>query len=140
MSSLRLTIEQKMVMKARFVGKSFWEIDADKHRHATDEIIIAAAAITGAAMPETELLGKYISDEVIELITNYGYEDLTVEEIITAIRINAANIIKNPFGEDLSVVELPYRVCTNFLAGVLRNYKVLRNGIDRVIENKLSGY
>lgn len=136
-ASLKLTTEQKMIMKSRFIGKSFWEIPEDLRRHTTDEIIIAASAITGAGLPETELLGKYLSEEIVELITNYGYEDLTVEEIISAIRINVTNMIKNPNGEDLPVVELPHRVCTNFLGGVLRNYKILRNGLDRLIEIKL---
>lgn len=139
-SSLKLTTEQKMVLKSRMNGNSFWEIEEDKHRQITDEIILSAASIFGMVLPETELLATYLSDEMITLIMDFGYDDFTVDEIMTALRFNTYPEIKNPSGDPLKQVESTYRVSVVFLAGVLRNYKILRSGIDRMLENKLKGY
>ena len=123
-------------------GKSLWEIPEEKHRFVTDEIILATATISGCGLPESELLGKYLSDELIRFLLDFGYEDYTVDEIITAVRLNTSGtgMIKNPAGDDLYTKEPTPRVSVAFIAGVLNNYKILRKNIDRVIENKLSGY
>lgn len=139
-SSLRLTTEQKMIVAARLNGCSFWQIPEDKHRFVTDEIILATAAITGSNLPETEILAKYLSDEIINLILDFGYEDYTVSEIITSVRINLSNMIKNPLGENLTTFEPSQRVSVCFLSKTLMNYRILRNGIDRLVENKIMGY
>lgn len=137
---LKLTIEQKMVREARTNGKSFWEIPEDKHRHITDSIILAMAAITGAKMPNTELLAKYISDEMIRFIYDFGYEEYTAEEFISAMRINMLPTIKNAGGANLIIKKLPKRVCVSFLADVMQNYRLIRTMIDRMVENKVNGY
>ena len=129
-----------MIMTSRHNGVSFWEIPERKHPFVTDEIILATSSITGAALPESELLAKYLSDEIIRHISDYEYEEYTVDEIITAVRINMRPIIKNPAGEDFKAVKIPERVSVGFLAGVLSNYKILRDGIDRMITNKINGY
>jgi len=139
-SSLKLTTEQKLIAQARFHGKSFWEIPDDKLRFATDEIIIATSAITGADVPQSELMAKYLSDELVRYIMDFGYEDYTVDEIITAVRINSKTKLKNPAGEDLQTTDAPHRVNVYFLAACLANYEILRKNIDRLIENKIKGY
>lgn len=139
-SGLRITSEQKMIMKARFDGIAFWEIEEDQHRFVTDEIIFTMAAITGCYTPSTEILAKYLSDGIVSLIQDFGYDQLTVKEINLAIRLNVNPALKNPAGEDLICIAAPNIACVAFLAGVLRNYKVLRTNLDRLIENKLLGY
>jgi hypothetical protein len=130
-----------MILASRKNGKSFWELDDETNqRYATDEIILAMAAITGAYMPETELLARYISDEIIRHIVDFGYEELTVDEIILSMRINLNPMIKNQLGEDIVHADAPYRACVSFLAACLRNYMVLRKGMDRTIENSIKGY
>jgi hypothetical protein len=49
-------------------------------------------------------------------------------------------ILKNPAGNDLQTVDEPRAVSVSFLAKVLKNYCVLRDNLDRMIENKLMGY
>ncbi len=140
MSSLKLTMEQKMIVASRLDGISFWEIDEKKYRFITDEIILATASISGAALPETEILAKYLSDEIVRFILDFGYEDYTVAEVIGAVRLNMSAVIRNPLGENLRQIDLPSRVCVAFLAAVLNNYRIIRNGVDRLIENKINGY
>lgn len=139
-SSLKLTPEQKLILKARLNGVSFGEMDEEKFRYATDQIILSCSAISGAQFPESELLAKYLSDEIMELLLNWGYEDFTIEEVVTAIRMNMKSLIKNPYGEDIESVEPSWRVSVMFISRVLKNYKILRDGIDRHIERKIMGY
>jgi actin-related protein len=133
-------LEQKMIMKARFEGKAFWEIEEDKHRFVTDEIILSMASISGCKMPETELLASYVSREMVRIILDFGYEELTVAEIVLAFRINTQPQIVNRHGDDLTSVEPSAIVCSSFLANVLRNYKILRSNLDASIERKIMGY
>ncbi len=137
---LRITSEQKKIMAARFDGISFWEIPESKHQFLVDEIIFTIAASVGATPPESEMLARYLSEEMILAITDFGYSHLTLAEIKLAIRLNLLPILKNPAGEDLKAVATPANICVSFLVAVLGNYCVLRNNLDRLIENKINGH
>lgn len=129
-----------MILRERIDGLAFWEIEEDKLRFVTDEIILSMSAMYGSCMPSTELMAGYISDEIISLIRDFGYDEFTVREIILSMRMNMQEMIKNPVGDDFKPVDAPTSVCTAFLGAVLNNYKKLRNSLDRIIENHLKGY
>jgi hypothetical protein len=137
---LRITSEQKRIMAARFKGASFWQIPEDKHQFVVDEIIFTIAANVGCELPVSEMLARYLSDEIVIAINEFGYSHLTVEEIKLAVRISVLPNLKNPAGNDFSAIASPARVSVSFLAAVLKNYCVLRDNLDRLIENKLNGY
>lgn len=127
-------------MAARMKGVSFWEIPDDKHQFLVDEIIFTISATTGCELPVSEMLARYLSEEILICVSEFGYSHLTLEEMKLAIRINVQPGLKNPAGNDLITVAPPKRVSVSFLAPVLKNYSVLRDGLDRLIENKLMGY
>lgn len=129
-----------MIMKARFEGKSFWEIEPEKHRFVTDEIILTMAAIYGCRMPETEILASYISDEMVNLILGFGYEDFTVSEIKLSLRFGADFSIMKKYDGFFEDVKYPDIVCASFLSKILLNYNTLRTALDNRIERKIMGY
>jgi hypothetical protein len=137
---LRITSEQKRIMAARFKGDSFFEIPAEKHPFIVDEIIFTICANAGCELPASEMLARYLSEELIIAVSELGYSHLTLEEIKLAIRVNVLPILKNPGGNDLKTVDATRSVSVGFLAPVLKNYCVLRDNLDRLIENKLNGY
>lgn len=139
--SLRLGIVEQMIWDSRVTGGAFSEIPEDKVRQATDRIILAAAAITGCGLPETELMATYLSEEIITFINGH-YPEYTLEEVITAMRVNALPGLKYPLsGNPVMLAACPERrISVDFLAKVMDNYRALRYTIDRKIENKINGY
>lgn len=139
--SLRLGIVEQMIWDSRVTGGAFSEIPEDKVRQATDRIILSAAAITGCGLPETELMATYLSEEIITFINGH-YPEYTLEEIITAMRVNALPGLS--YTQSLNPIEKAVcpqkRISVEFLAVVLKNYWSLRHQLDRKIENKINGY
>lgn len=129
------------ILVARQEGESFCELSDLEKRVAVDQIMFRGAAICGCALPQTEVFAKFIAEEFTEYILRFGYEELTLEEILLALRINSYGRIINPAGEDLEQVPFTGN-CMNvvYIAKVLKNYKVLRVNLDRRFENMIDGY
>ncbi len=76
----------------------------------------------------------------MEYLNEFGYGELTLQEIILAFRLNTHGGLRYPSG--LEVERVPFSgVCFNvdFLAKVLANYMAFRNLLDRKFENFLDG-
>lgn len=131
----------KKILKARCSGLSFCELNEDDSRVATDKIMFTGAAASGSALPQTEFFAKFIADVLIDFINNFGYEELTLDEILLAIMINADGRTRTISGEHLEQIEFT-GVCFNvgYISKILKNYKTLRDSLDRQLENKLNGY
>jgi len=99
------------------------------------------AAICGCTLPQTEIFAKFIAEEIENFILNFGYEEFTESEILLAMQVNAFDKIKNPMGEDLEQVVfsgISFNVV--YLAKILKNYKIIRENLDKKIKNQLDGY
>lgn len=110
-------------------------------RVATDKIILTGASISGCTLPQTEGFAEIISNEIVEFINEYGYRELTLEEILTALRLNAKGGFKFPTGIELEHVPFTGN-CFNivYLSKVLSNYKAFRDILDRKLSNFIDGY
>lgn len=130
-----------MILEARGTGSSFWELESeDDIRHFADRVIIQVSAITGEDLPSSELVAKAITEEITALLTDFGYDEFTLAEIVLAARLNYFPSLKNPSGNDFVRGEMTGRVSIAFLSQVLYNYKVLRNFMETEFENKIKGY
>lgn len=128
-------------MKARDNGLSFCEMDELETRVTIDQIMFRGAAISGCALPQTEIFAKFIAEEIETFVLEFGYGELTQEEFLLAMRINAFGKIKNNAGEDLDqVVFFGNSFNVAYLAKILLNYKILRDNLDRKMKNQLDGY
>jgi hypothetical protein len=137
----KLSDFEKKIIAERRVGVPFSELDADKIRVAIDELIFRGAALVGCGMPSSELFAKAISEEMTHLLLDYGYGELTLGEIILAIRINIVGGAKYPSGMDVEPVFFTGNTMNvAYVAAVLSNYMKLRFCLDRKFQNHIDGY
>jgi len=136
-----LTEIENKILDYRTSGLSFCQLEETDLRVATDKIIIRYSSMCGCPLPQTEYFAEVLSDEISIFINDFGYRNLTLDEILFAIRINAGTDMKLPPGIELQHIEFT-GVCVNvnFISKVLRNYMAIRNMLDRRIQNKLDGY
>jgi hypothetical protein len=132
---------EDLILKSRLDGYSFCQLSKEKKRYATDNIMLRGAAISGCALPETEFFATYISEELEIFISDFGFEELTLSELLLALRLNSKNEMKYTSGDEITNVQFSGK-CFNvdFFSKVLRNYMILRNNLDRKIQNHIDGY
>lgn len=116
-------------------------MDEKALRVATDQIILRCSAIVGCEMPFTEMFANILSEQIISFIIGFGYNNLTLSEIILAIETNIASSLKMPAGIEVEEITFSGR-CVNvtFLSKVLKNYISIRNLLDRKLQNVVDGY
>jgi hypothetical protein len=133
--TVQMTAAEKKICKARQVGYSFCQLDDDDRRVAVDQIMIRAAAICGCVLPTTEFFATFIAEEISIFILEFGYEELTLEEILLSFRLNAKD------NADIDYVSFVGN-CINvdYVAKVLGRYNIQRKLLDRKFQNKIDGY
>jgi len=133
-------IEEK-ILASRHEGFSFCQLSDNDKRYATDNIMLRGAAVSGCALPQTEFFAKYISEELEIFISEFGYEELTLSEMLLALRLNSKNEMKQPSGVDIEAVQFSGN-CFNvdYFAKVLKNYMTVRAILDRKFQNIIDGY
>lgn len=122
-------------------GLSFCQLNESQQRYGTDKIIFNGAAISGSPLPQTEGFAQVIANEIVIFLLGYLNGELTLEEVLEAIRFNAICDLRYPGGE---YVDRPvfsgncFHV--SFLAKIVHNYTALRNSLDRKLQNLIDGY
>jgi hypothetical protein len=102
-----------------------------------DTAVVRISAIVGAELPKTEFMADILNEEIRAFILDFGYDELTMPEIILAFRLNEV-IIKTMSGLEMERVQFAgNHLSVSFTASVLNNYKRLRNLIDGKFKNKL---
>lgn len=139
--SLKLLEVENLIIKSRLEGLSFCQLEGNDLRVATDKIIFVTGAIVGCPLPQTEGFAEIISNEIVIFINQYGYEELTLDEILTALRLNAKGGLRFPTGIEVDHVSFTGN-CFNivYLSKVLSNYKSFRDILDRKLQNFIDGY
>jgi hypothetical protein len=130
------------ILQARLDGLSFCQIEGNDLRVATDQIMFKGAAISGCPLPNTEGFAEVIADELISFINEHGYAELTLSEILLAMRLNAEGGNRHPgTGNYMETVAFTGN-CFNimYVSKILSNYILFRNHLDRKFENKINGY
>lgn len=136
---IKLTKIDRRILEARCEGLSFCEMAQEEITWGIDQIMCRGAAIYGCKLPDTDFFGTFISEEVQKLIIEFGYGELTLEEVLLAMMLNA----KAEMSSDVEIVPIYFSgECFNvcFLAQVLNNYLKIRHNFDRKIQNFLDGY
>lgn len=131
---------EKKIIDCRCKGLSFCQLAKDELVYAIDQIMLRGAAISGCALPQTEFFAGFISSELSIFINKFGYGELTLEEILLAMRLNSKGLWY-PSGLEIDPIQFT-GVCfnVNYIAKVLANYMIMRNQLDRVFQNQIDGY
>ena len=110
-------------------------------RRNIDQIMFRGAAISGCSLPQTEFFAGFIAEELLVFINEFGYSEYTFDEIILALRFNSMGGLKRSSGEDIEQVDfLGSCFNVNYISRVLSNYALVRNQLDRKLQNQLDGY
>lgn len=140
-SLTQLTEIENSIIDSRLTGLSFSQLSESAVRTAVDQIILKTAAITGCPFPQTEFFAEVLTTTLTEYLTEFGFGELTLEEIILAVKLNAKGGLRFPSGMEVEKVNFS-GACFNidFLSKILSNYMALRNNLDRKLENYIDGY
>lgn len=132
---------EKKIIFSRLEGLSICQLDENESRLVADQIILKSAYIIGCPTPETEFYAEGLAKEMMEYLNEFGFSELTLSEIILALRLNTKGGLRFPTGVEVEKV-LFSGTCFNvdFLSKVLSNYMAFRNILDRKIENFIDGY
>jgi hypothetical protein len=127
------------ILKSRLVGLSVSQLDAEVLKTEIDSVVVRVCSIYGIELPRTDMLADVIAKEFLSLILDFGYEDLTIDEIILAFQLNTVGV-KFPSGFDLEII--PFTGVTfniSFAAKILGNYMQVRKIMDGTFRNYLEG-
>lgn len=132
---------EKLIIEARINGLSFCQIDDTSIKCGVDDLFIKTAAVTGCSLPQTEFFAAAITDELTVFLNDFGYGDLTFEEMYLAIRMNTKVGLKYPSGVDVDQVEFSGNTFNlQWFSKILSNYMVFRGIVDSKFRNKIDGY
>jgi len=88
-SLLDLREDERKIFDARMVGYALTDLTESELQAATTGIIFKVSVICGCQLPTHDFHINALESEFILFLTQNGYERLTVEEILTAFRMNA---------------------------------------------------
>lgn len=142
MDSLKLTATEKLIVENRLSGKSLSEISGNDRKHYLDQIVARISAQAGCDLPQTDFFANIISEEMDGIMVDFGYDKLTLKEVIFALRLNSSpSSMKLPSGLDLDHIQFSGRFPNGyFLSKVLSNYMLLRKILDGKLSNFIDGY
>lgn len=134
---------EKKIIKNRLSGVQVYKMKEDELKVLGDVCIFKIAAISGFSLSTDGTFSDVLRDEFLTFLNEYGFGDLTFDEIITAFRFNAHGNIKTYWNESIEQVK-PYSSFfnLNYAGEVLNIYMKLRNLLDSRLlnEDDLSKY
>ena len=129
------------IVDARCDSKRIVELDEADRKIAAAQIVFTGTCLTGCNTPSTDAFMDALCEEILIFITEFGYSDLTEEEINLSLRINCKGGYKFESGLDIRPIQFTgYTFNVNFLADVLSNYISIRKMLDRKFQNFIDGY
>lgn len=137
----KLSKIENLIIDARCQGMSINQISQEDLTIELDDVVLRLSAITGCPLPNTNLFAQAIIDELRIFINDFGYKEFTLNEFMLAFRINAHGSIKHPNGEEMETIKFTgSSLNIDYIAKVLNNYRIIRNLLDRKLQNQLDGY
>lgn len=96
-----------------------------------DVAIFKISAISGLTLSSSDKFADILNEEFLIMINDYGFSNLTFEEIVTAFRINAQGNYRTSTGDIIETVN-PYSTffSINYAAKVLNNYMRIRQLVE----------
>lgn len=103
--------------------------------------MLKGAGIYGCSLPQTEFFAKIIADELQVLLNDFGFCELTEDEILLALRLNYRTGVRVPSGLELEKIYFSGNTFNIFfIASILEKYMTIRNQLDRRFKNLLDGH
>jgi len=97
--------------------------------------------LTGIAMPSSEKFLKLFIEELTILLKLPKFNNLCVEELLLAARMSIEGGVRFVNGDYMDRVELlGSSISVDYVAQILNQYLILRNGLDGMIKNIVDGH
>lgn len=137
----RLTELERKIASSRITGISVCEMDDKESRLSADRIMFNCAALFGCPLPQTEGFAEILSKELFLFLNEFGYKELTLEEIMLAMRMNARGNLRYPSGMEVEQVQF-HGNCfhVDFVSKMLSYYMTMRSNLDTKLKNFIDGY
>lgn len=130
-----------MIIDARYDGKSIFEVEEELLRSEVDEVLLRGAAMYGCKLPISDFFANFLYEEVISFVMNFGYAELTFEEIVLAMRLNMVLNFRKINNLDLKNIKFEGETFNvAFLSQVLSLYSEIRENLNKRIKNQIDGY
>jgi hypothetical protein len=131
----------KKIISARLTGDAFGDLDESILNSVYADLLVKIACITGAELPVSESMSKYLVGELDAFLIEFNYAELTEEEILLAFRFNCGNYLRNAGGDYVDNIPLFGKyLSVDYISKVLYNYSVVRFQLDRKLQNFIDGY
>jgi len=128
-------------LDARLTGFSISQLSENDLRIASDKIIIRCSVLTGCEMPFTEFYAAALTEQILEIFVKFGFDKLTLAEILLAMEMNWMKYVQLPSGDYADEIRFEGKtVNVSFITKVLYKYMMIRNFLDRKLENHIDGY
>lgn len=140
-ATVKLSPVELKIIEKRLSGLSFCQLTGDELKRAADHLLLKASAIVGCPLPETDFYAEALTNEIVEFLNEMGYGELTVDEIVFAMRLNSKGGLRYPSGVDVETTTFKGAYFNlDFLSKVLGTYATLRGMLNRKLQNYLDGY
>lgn len=135
--SIKLTDNEKKIIDLRISGLSVLETPIDESIVLSDLCIFKTSAICGFSLSTSKEFADILNEEFRILLLDFGFSNLTFDEIIMAFRMNARGGYRYSGSGDFIQRVNSYSsfFSIDYAAQVLNNYMAIRNAIDSKIKD-----
>lgn len=129
------------IYESRITGVSLTQHIEDTLNHCLTAIIFDISVISGHSLPKQDWMLKSLVKELEVYLLEFGYENLTIAEIILAFRLNCMCKLKYPSGSEVVHTEIfGEHISVDYISRVLNTYFSLRSIFDGQLKNVVNGY
>lgn len=133
----KLNNTDRRIIEARLSGNSICDTDKKELSLLADVAIFKISSIVGFTLSTSEKFADILNEEFLLMLNEYGFSELTFDEVVTAFRINAQGNYKTNGGDTIETV-VPYSTffSINYAAKVLNNYLRIRKCMEYKLVEK----
>lgn len=137
-NSLKLNDFEKKIIQDRINGVAVCDTPEKQLSLMSEVSIFKISAICGFTLTANEKFADVLNEEFLLFLKDYGYSNLSFDEIVSAFRLNAKGWYRFPGGDTMPTV-LPYSTffSINYAGQVLACYMRLRQCLDSKLINDL---
>ncbi len=137
----RISEVEKKIVQAREAGLAISQLEIAELTEILGDVLINISVITGHKTPTNELYLELLIEELKVYLYEYGFDNLTIQEIILAFRLNCKcnfRYLSGDYAEPISI--FGEYISVDYVSRVLHTYLTFRNILDSNLKNIVDGY
>lgn len=137
----RIKGSEQKILRARQDGFSISQLEVEELTEKLGNALINISVITGHSLPQNKLHTDLLVDELTVYLFEYGYENLTIAEIIEAFRLNCSCNFRYADGDYAQQTAIfGEHISVDYVSKVLNTYFTFRKILDSNLKNIIDGY